>query len=118
MPFLTVVLWVVTVALDAAGQLAFKAATLGPSHADGVARWMSMARRPWIWIGVALYGAEFILWLAFLSVNALSSSVLLASLNIVVVLIGARIFFGERIDASRIVGVTFVVIGVALVGAS
>ena len=65
---LVVTLWVLNVLVDSGGQLAFKAAASGPAPAGGMARWRAMASRPWLWLGVACYVAEFVMWLAFLSV--------------------------------------------------
>lgn len=110
------VLWLLTVALDASGQLIFKAAALEPQGAIGRAHWENILRRPWLWVGIACYVVELILWLAFLSVIPLSVGVLLASVNIVVVTIGGRIVFAEKITPLRFISIALVAIGVATVG--
>lgn len=113
-----IVLWILTVALDATGQLIFKAAALEPEGEGRGARWKYMAGRPWLWSGIACYVVEFILWLAFLSVTPLSVGVLLASINIVVVTIGGRIVFAETLTPLRLSCIALVAIGVATVGFS
>ena len=77
-----------------------------------------MAKHMWIWIGLLAYVAEILLWIAFLSLVPLSLGVLLGSLNIFCVLVGGRVFFGEKITKRRATAVTLIVIGVTLVGLS
>ncbi|MDB5896299.1 MAG: hypothetical protein JWQ88_3830, partial [Rhodoferax sp.] len=94
---LVATLWVMNVLVDSGGQLAFKAAAGDPRAGDGLARWTFMARRPWLWIGVGCYVAEFLLWLAFLSLVPLSEGVLLGSINIVAIMLAGRYLFAERL---------------------
>lgn len=111
-----VTLWLLNVLLDTFGQLSFKAAAAAPGLGEGLARWRAMARRPWIWIGIACYVGEFLVWLAFLSLVALSEGVLLGSINIVAVMIAGRFLFNEKFSPLRTVGILLVAAGVAVVG--
>ena len=115
---LVAVLWLLNVLTDSGGQLAFKAAAAHPAanESEGLARWQAMARQPWLWIGVACYGAEFLLWLAFLSLVPLSEGVLLGSINIVAIMVAGRVLFGERLSPLRVAGILLVSAGVAVVG--
>ena len=116
MSVLVAVLWVLNVLVDSGGQLAFKAAAGDPAAGDGLARWRFMAARPWLWIGIACYVAEFIVWLAFLSLVPLSEGVLLGSINIVAIMIAGRILFREKLSPMRVAGIVLVSVGVAVVG--
>lgn len=107
-------LWLVNVLCDTGGQLAFKAAA--GVKADGAARWAALARSPWLWVGVAAYVAEFLAWIAFLSLVPLSEGVLLGSVNIIAVMIAGRILFKEKLTRMRVVGILLVAAGVAVVG--
>jgi drug/metabolite transporter (DMT)-like permease len=111
---LVAVLWVLNVVLDTGGQLAFKAAANAPG--DGLARWLHMARRPWLWLGIGCYVIEFLIWIAFLSLLPLSEAILLGSINIVAVMVAGRILFGERLTRLRVAGILLVTLGVAIVG--
>lgn len=116
---LVLLLWALNVVVDSGGQLAFKAAAVDPQvHAghEGLARWRAMARRPWLWVGVTCYVAEFVLWLAFLSLVPLSEGVLLGSINIVAIMLAGRYFFAEKLSPLRVVGILLISLGVALVG--
>ena len=114
---LVALLWALNMLVDTGGQLAFKAAaTADPRSGTGLARWIWMARRPWLWIGIGCYVAEFIVWLAFLSLVPLSDGVLLGSINIVAVMIAGRFLFRERLSPLRVAGILLVSAGVAVVG--
>ncbi|QNP47211.1 DMT family transporter [Diaphorobacter aerolatus] len=113
---LVLTLWALNVLVDSGGQLAFKAAASQPGELDGMARWRFMLGKPWLWIGMGCYVAEFIFWLAFLSLVPLSDGVLLGSINIVAIMIAGRIFFKEKLAPLRVAGIVLVSIGVAVVG--
>jgi drug/metabolite transporter (DMT)-like permease len=113
---LVVLLWTLNVLVDSGGQLAFKAAAGDPDAGDGLARWIWMARRPWLWIGIGCYVAEFLLWLAFLSLVPLSEGVLLGSINIVAIMVAGRFLFAEKLSRMRVAGILLVSVGVAVVG--
>ena len=111
---LVAVLWLLNVVLDTGGQLAFKAAANAPG--DGLTRWLHMARRPWLWLGIGCYVIEFLIWIAFLSLLPLSEAILLGSINIVAVMVAGRILFGEKLTPLRVAGILLVTLGVAIVG--
>ncbi|TFZ08762.1 EamA family transporter [Ramlibacter humi] len=112
-------LWLANVVVDTAGQLAFKAAAVHPESTGtaGVgARWRALASRGWLWLGVACYVIEFVVWLAFLSLVPLSDGVLLGCVNIVAVMVAGRVLFREHLAPLRVLGILLVAGGVALVG--
>jgi drug/metabolite transporter (DMT)-like permease len=113
---LVATLWLLNVLLDTGGQLAFKAAAGDPAAGDGLARWKYMALRPWLWLGIACYVIEFLVWIAFLSLIPLSQGVLLGSINIVAIMIAGRFLFGEKLTRLRVTGIVLVTLGVTIVG--
>lgn len=112
-----IVLWTGNVLLDSAGQLAFKAAAIEAPPGGRSIPWWYMAGRPWIWIGLTCYVAEFLAWLAFLSLVPLSDGVMLGSINIVAIMLAGRWLFGERLSRLRVIGMLLVCVGVGVVGA-
>jgi len=114
--FTIVLLWAFNLVTDTCGQLAFKAAATENREARGWEHWRHMLRRPWIYIGATAYIAEFVAWLAFLSTVTLAEGVLLGMAGIVTVMIGGRLWFKERFTRPRIIGVSLILMGVALVG--
>lgn len=113
-PFLA---WLAVLVFDTAGQLAFKAAAHHARGAGaGLAHWRAMARRPWLWLGIVAFVAEFLAWLGFLSLVPLAEGVLLSTLNMATVMLGGRLLFGERLTRRRLAGVALIAAGVILVG--
>jgi drug/metabolite transporter (DMT)-like permease len=113
---LVATLWGANMVLDTAGQLAFKAARRdeGPLPSDG--SWQQLARSAWLWLGIACFVAEFVVWLAFLSLVPLSEGVLLGAVNILAIMLGGWLLFGERLSPLRTAGIVLIAAGVALVG--
>jgi drug/metabolite transporter (DMT)-like permease len=111
-----VTLWLANILLDTFGQLSFKAAAAQPDLGEGLARWKTMAARPWIWCGIGSYVGEFLVWLAFLSLVPLSEGVLLGSINIVAVMIAGRLLFAEKFSPLRTLGILLIAAGVTVVG--
>ncbi|MGE5385389.1 MAG: EamA family transporter [Betaproteobacteria bacterium] len=118
MNVLTAVLWISTVIVDTVGHMVFKKATIDTLEGHGLAYWLHMARRPWLWLGISCYVLEFLLWLAFLSLVPLSKGVLLGSINIVAISIAGRLIFSEKMTPLRVAGISLIAVGVAVVGIS
>lgn len=109
-------LWLLNMALDTLGQMAFKAAASDHRAGDGTARWRYMLARPWIWVGILSYVIEFLVWVAFVSLVDLSVGVLLGSFDIVAIMLAGRWFFREKLTPLRIAGGLLVAVGVVIVG--
>ena len=116
MTALAVFLWVLNMSMDTFGHLAFKAAAGQGGELDGLRRWRYMACRPWLWAGVACYACEFFVWAAFLSQVPLAAGVMLGSFNIVILMSAGRLMFKEHLTPWRITGISFITLGVVLVG--
>src|SRR5579885_460292 len=98
---LATLLWLLNIIIDTMGQMSFKAAATGASHTEGLHRWKTMLSNYRIWLGVMCYVVEFFIWTAFLSLVPLSLGVMVGSVNILAVMIGGRIFFGEALSGKR-----------------
>ncbi len=114
MPDNAIALWLANLALDTTGQMAFKAAA--SRSAPGAAGWRSLVADPLIGFGIGCYVVEFVTWLAFLTLVPLSVAVLLASVNIVTVMVGGRLLFHEATGTLRTGGIVLIAAGVAMVG--
>ncbi|WP_392558997.1 EamA family transporter [Orbus mooreae] len=118
MSLLAIILWLSNIAFDTLGQVAFKYAAVSKKESDGVEYWKALFSNGWLWLGITAYVAEFLLWLAFLTLVPLFQGVLMVSLNIITVMIVGRLLFGEKLTNLRLIGMFFILIGVILVGAS
>jgi drug/metabolite transporter (DMT)-like permease len=110
------VFWSANLCLDTIGHVAFKVAAKAGEQEIASSQWLTLARRPWLWVGILCFAAEFLVWLAFLALVPLSQGVLLGSFNIVVLMFVGRWLFGERLTGWRMVGMVLVTLGVGLVG--
>ena len=118
MTWLMITLWIANAAFDTIGQIAFKyAATVQQEGQSMLAYWQGLLKNLWLWVGILSYVLEFFLWLAFLTLVPLSQGVLLASLNIITIMLAGRLLFNEKLVPLRIIGITFVLAGVIVVGA-
>ncbi|HJU31083.1 MAG TPA: hypothetical protein VJ740_06510 [Hyphomicrobiaceae bacterium] len=114
-PFALLLLAVVLIG-NSAGQLMFKAASLRADRPGIASHWQALALDPLLWLALLIYVFEFFMWLAFLSVVPLWQGVMVASIDILLVMLGGRIFFGEHITASRVLAISLIAVGVLLVG--
>ena len=112
---MTILLWLANLALDTAGQMAFKAGAARTTR-PGVAGLFDSATHPLVVAGSVCYCVEFVTWLAFLTLVPLSVAVLLASINIVTVSIAGRLLFNESASVLRVAGIALIAAGVATVG--
>lgn len=115
---LIITLWICNICFDTLGQVAFKYAAIAPHNRDGWYYWLDLAKNFWIWIGIGAYVIEFLLWLAFLTLVPLSQGVLLASFNIITIMLVGRLFFKELLTLYRIIGMVLITLGVIFVGMS
>jgi drug/metabolite transporter (DMT)-like permease len=111
-----VVLWTANILLDTLGHVAFKSASTQNAAAIESRHWLRLGASPWLWLGIACFAVEFLVWLAFLSLLPLSQGVLLGCINIVALMLIGRWRFQERLTPWRILGVSLIAAGVALVG--
>ena len=101
---------------NTAGQLFLKGASVRADRAGDDGHWQALVRDPLLWAGIATYIFEFFVWLAFLSVVPLWQGVMVACIDILMVMVGGRMFFGEKITRPRIAAISLIAAGVLMVG--
>ncbi len=99
-----------SVALNATGQLLFKAAR--SAHPD--ASLMALFLEPQTWIGFIVYGLSAVCWLWVLSRAQLSLAYPSLSLTFPIVVGCSAALFGEAVSLERWAGVGVIVVGVSL----
>lgn len=107
-----------SVLLAAGGQLLLKKGMLefGAINAkDILSQLFVVFKNPWVLSGLVAFVSSFLLWLVVLSKNDLSYAYPMVSVSYVVVLLGSRWIFQERLDVWKIVGVALICLGVALI---
>lgn len=112
---LAILFWIMNIALDTAGHMAFKSAAL-TEHQIALQRWKMMLSSPMLWGGIACFILQFVVWFALLSLIPLSRAVLVGSINIVTVMLAGRLFHRELLNRHRVVGMCLIAVGVAIAG--
>ena len=74
-----------------------------------------MATNPYVFIGLAIYLAGTVFWLAALSRVDLSYAYPFASLSYVVMLVASWLMFDEKIPLGRLIGTVVIGLGVFLI---
>jgi drug/metabolite transporter (DMT)-like permease len=111
-----VIYWLINLACDTVGQLALKAASNAAKGRAGTPHWRALARSPYLWLGIAAFVLEYLFWLSLLAVVPLAMGLFVGSANVVCVMLGAWVCFGEAIDRTRAAAIALIAVGIALVG--
>ncbi|WP_392566799.1 hypothetical protein RHO15_04240 [Utexia brackfieldae] len=111
-----ILLWLINVGLDTLGQTAFKYAAMQPNQVNGWVYWFNLFTNYWVWLGIGSYLLQFLLWLAFVSLVPLSVAILMASANMITVMLVGRWLFAEPLTSLRIMGIGLITLGVIMVG--
>lgn len=112
---LAILFWTMNIVLDTAGHLAFKSAAI-TDHDIELKRWKIMLSSPMLWCGVACFILQFGVWFALLSLVPLSLAVLIASINIVAVMLAGYFFLSEPLSRRHVTGICLIAVGVAIAG--
>jgi uncharacterized membrane protein len=105
------------IALAACGHLLIKQGLNTAAHsavstlADKISLYLLHSALPF---GLAIYGIGTLLWIRAVASKNISFLYPLTALNYVIVTVGARIFFNEKISVGRWTGIAVVVLGVAM----
>ncbi|MDD5306418.1 MAG: hypothetical protein PHU25_03775 [Deltaproteobacteria bacterium] len=71
---------------------------------------------PSFWLGLGLYAAGFLVWMALLATSQISRVLpLVVGLTFALVVAGSVVFFGEVYSAPRVAGVAVIFVGAALI---
>ncbi|HEX7340746.1 MAG TPA: SMR family transporter [Rhodanobacteraceae bacterium] len=120
MTWLTFVLILIGVLLNATAQLLLKMGVrpLGIIHLNLptlVKAGFSLAMSPYILGGLACYVLSVVVWLLALSRAAVSVAYPMLSIGYIVTAIAAWLYLGERMNATRWLGICIIIVGVILV---
>ena len=124
MSWITWVLILTGVGLNAAAQLLLKVATRPLAHfsdfnTDTLASSLVILFKSLpFWTGMVCYAASVCVWLAALSKAPVSTAYPMLSLGYVINAAAAWYLFGESLTAMRIAGIGFIIVGVCLIARS
>jgi multidrug transporter EmrE-like cation transporter len=111
----TLVLWVLLIGFESAGQIATKVGGDQLGQMDFSLQWlMAVAANSGVWLAIACYIGAFFVWMLILRRSSLSLAFPLSSLVFVGVLLGSWLGLGEQISVLHWVGVAVIMGGIAL----
>ena len=111
----TVVLWVLLIVLESAGQIATKVGGDQLGQMDFNLQWLlAVAGNVGVWLAIACYFGAFFVWMLILRRSHLSLAFPLSSLVFVGVLLGSWLWLGEHISLLHWVGVAVIMGGIVL----
>lgn len=111
----TVVLWVLLIGLESAGQIATKIGGDELGQMDFNLQWLlAVAGNTGVWLAIACYVCAFFVWMLILRRSHLSLAFPLSSLVFIGVLLGSWLWLGEHISVLHWVGVAVIMAGIAL----
>lgn len=107
--------------VTAVGQILFKksANKLERYSLRGLDRHMgfikSLLIQPSIWAGLVFMSAGMVIWLVALAEGPLSLVFSLGSMQYLLILFGAHVFLGEKIEKNKVIGTVLVMLGIVLI---
>lgn len=104
------------VAAEIARELCFKSAADGAQASSNYA--LGLARRPLLWLGLALWVSEAVSLVLVLETAPLSLAYPITNLPYAGIPIAGALLFRERLTGSQVAGAVLIAIGVVCVGAS
>lgn len=119
MDFLSFVLAVASVSLNALAQIALRKAmlTIGaiPSLGEPMAFILTFLRNVYLWGGMACYALSIALWLAVLSTTQVTVAYPMLSIGYVIAAVLSFFILGEMIPPFRLAGIALICVGVILI---
>jgi len=117
------ILVLVGVLLNAFAQFCLKAATqlTGPIalNSGGITAGLGrIATIPWFWAGGACYALSIVVWVLALSRVPVTIAYPMLSIGYIVNAVAARLWLGESLSATKLVGIGVIIIGVFLLAQS
>ena len=112
------------VLLNSAAQLMLKAGartlgvvSMGSASSLAQAAW-NAATQPWICLGLVCYFVSAALWVVALTKVDVTVAYPMLSMGYVIAAVLAWHFFGESLNAGRVLGIAIILIGVVVLGRS
>ncbi len=115
--FLNLIAILVSILFGVSGQLLLKTGILRVNQDGGtlVSEYTRALAQPAVWLGLICFGVSMLIWLYVLARLEMSVAFPFLGLNYVLIMIGARVLFGETIGLSKICGTACIVLGILLI---
>ena len=109
--------WVALLAVETLGQVSLKFAGRQAGALEPNLHSLRAAlSTPWLWLGLACYLAQFVIWLRILEKSRLSSAFPTSALVFVTIMLASWGVFGDPMGWEKILGSAVIVAGILLLG--
>lgn len=111
--------WALLLTIETLGQVALKTAGMqaGVIEPDP-ASLLAAVSTPWLWVGLACYLGQFVVWMAILERSSLSAAFPTSAIVFVAIMFVSWAVFGEPMGWQKILGAVIIVAGILLLGSS
>ncbi|HET9189150.1 MAG TPA: EamA family transporter [Rudaea sp.] len=112
-----VLAWMVLLAVETLGQVALKFAgtRVGALEPNRHSIFVALST-PWLWLGLACYLGQFVIWMRILEKSRLSSAFPTSAIAFVAIMIASWAVFGDPMGWEKILGSAIIVAGILLLG--
>ena len=109
--------WVLLLAVETLGQVSLKFAgtRVGAFELNRHSILVALST-PWLWLGLACYLGQFVIWMRILEKSRLSSAFPTSAIAFVAIMIASWAVFGDPMGWEKILGSTIIVAGILLLG--
>ena len=109
--------WVLLLAVETLGQVALKfAGTRVGAFELNRHSILAALSTPWLWLGLACYLGQFVIWMRILEKSALSRAFPTSAIAFVAIMIASWAVFGDPMGWEKILGSAIIVTGILLLG--
>ena len=109
--------WIVLLAVETLGQVALKFAGMHVGALELNRHSILTALSTlWLWLGLACYLGQFVLWMRILEKSALSRAFPTSAIAFVAIMIASWAVFGDPMGWEKILGSAIIVAGILLLG--
>lgn len=109
--------WLALITIETLGQVAIKTAGMrvGVVESD-FASLLAAASTPWLWLGLACYIGQFVVWMVILEKSALSRAFPTSAVVFVTIMAASWAVFGETMGWDKLLGSAVIIAGILLLG--
>jgi drug/metabolite transporter (DMT)-like permease len=109
--------WVLLLAVETLGQVSLKFAgtRVGAFELNRHSILVALST-PWLWLGLACYLGQFVIWMRILEKSRLSSAFPTSALAFIAIMIASKAVFGDPMGWEKILGSAIIVAGILLLG--
>ncbi|WIG56648.1 MAG: hypothetical protein OJF61_002436 [Rhodanobacteraceae bacterium] len=109
--------WVALLAVETLGQVSLKfAGTRVGALQPNLHSILAALSTPWLWLGLACYLGQFVLWMRILEKSHLSRAFPTSAIAFVAIMVASWAVFGDPMGWEKILGSAIIVAGILLLG--